>query len=97
MNECLFKGPDRFLNGLVYVLVGFRYGRVGCMCDIKKMHNKVRLEEIDVHMQQFMWRFLKLDHPPEYLAVTVNNMGATPANAVASSALRKSARLPKAA
>ena len=93
MNECVYKGPDRFINNLVAVLVGFMIGLVGGMCDITKMHNKVRLVPKDVHMQRFLWRFMKTDQPPLTLAVTVNNMGVSPANVIATSALRASAKL----
>ena len=45
MNDCLYKGPDRFVNNLLAVLLGFRNGRVGCAADIAKFHNKVFLIE----------------------------------------------------
>ena len=41
MNECLCKGPNRFLNNLLAVLLGFRNGRVGCVANISKFHNQV--------------------------------------------------------
>ena len=39
MNNLLFKGPDRFMNDLLSVLLCFRDGRVGCAADIIKFHN----------------------------------------------------------
>ena len=65
MNDCLYKGPDRFVNNLLAVLLGFRNGRVGCAADIAKFHNKVFLIEKDVHMQQFLWRDMELDESPK--------------------------------
>ena len=91
MNECLSKGPDRFLNSLPSVLIGFRNGRVGCVADISKFHNQVYLEEKDIHMQRFLWRRMKTTEPPTTYAVRVNNFGVTSANCIATCALHKSA------
>ena len=44
-NDCLQKGPDRFVNNLLSVIHGFRNGRVGCVADISKCHNQVELLE----------------------------------------------------
>ena len=91
MNECLRKGPDRFLNNLLSVQIGFRNGRVGCVADIAKFHNQVYLEEPDVHMQRFLWRGMNTSDKPQTYAVRVNNFGVKPANCIATSALHKSA------
>ena len=91
MNECLSKGPDRFLNSLPSVLIGFRNGRIGCVADIAKFHNKVYLVEKDIHMQRFLWRRMETTEPPLTLAVQVNNFGVTSANCIATCALHKSA------
>ena len=91
MNDCLDKGPDRFMNNLLSVVVGFRNGRVGCAADIKKFHNRVRLFLKDIHMQRFLWRGLQTDKPPKTYAVVRNNFGVKPANCIATSALHKSA------
>ena len=45
MTDCLFKGPDRFVNNLLSVILGFRNGRVGCTADVSKFHNRVFLVE----------------------------------------------------
>ena len=89
MNDCLDKGPDRFMNNLLSVVVGFRNGRVGCAADIKKFHNRVRLFLKDIHMQRFLWRGLQTDKPPKTYAVVRNNFGVKPANCIATSALHK--------
>ena len=91
MNECLLKGPDAFLRNILSVLTGFRNGRVGGVADISKFHNRVYLEEKDVHMQLFYWRDLKDDVKPSIHAVAVNNFGMKPASCIATCALQKSA------
>ena len=91
MNYHLCKGPDRFLNDLLSVLLAFRNGRVGFAGDIRKFHNQVHLVEEDVHMQRFLWRNMETDREPDHLAVAVNNFGVTSANCIATCALRKSA------
>ena len=50
INDCVHKGPDRFINNILSVWIGFRNGRVGCRADISKFHNKVYLVEPDIHM-----------------------------------------------
>ena len=91
MNECIHKGPDRFLNNLLAVLLGFRNGRVGCVADISKFHNQVYLETADIHMQRFLWRNMDTSVAPAVYAVRVNNFGVVAANCIATSALHKSA------
>ena len=91
MNDCLRKGPDRFLNNLLGVQICFRNGRVGCVADIAKFHNQVYLEEEDTHMQRFLWREMEVSEKPKVYAVRVNNFGVKPANAIATVALHKSA------
>ena len=90
-NSCLLKGPDRFLNNLLSVIVGFRNGRVGAAADISKFHNRVRLIEKDIHMQRFLWRGMNKDVEPQTYAVAVNNFGVKPANCIATCALHQSA------
>ena len=91
MNHFLCKGPDRFMNDLLSVLLAFRDGRVGCAADIKKFHNQVHLVEEDQHMQRFLWRNLETDKEPQHYVVPVNNFGVRPANCIATCALRRSA------
>ena len=45
INDCVQKGPDRFINNILSVWIGFRNGRIGCAADISKFHNQVYLEE----------------------------------------------------
>ena len=90
-NQCVRKGPDRYINNLLSVIIQFWYGRIGCAADISKFHNRVHLEEKDIHMQRFFWRDLKTDQKPSVYAVAVNNFGVKPANCIATCALHKSA------
>jgi hypothetical protein len=50
MNDCLYKGPDSFMNNLLSVCLGFRNGRVAAAADLSKFHNQVRLVPADIHM-----------------------------------------------
>ena len=90
-NDCQGKGPDRFLNNILAVIIGFRNGRVGAVADIAKFHNQVYLSEADKHMQRFYWRNMDTDKPPQTFAVPVNNFGVKPANCIATCALYQSA------
>ena len=91
MNELQMKGPDRFINDLLSVILAFRNGRVGCVMDIAKFHNQVHLKEKDIHMQRFKWRGMNTDIEPQTYAVKVNNFGVKSANSIATIALRTSA------
>ena len=90
-NKHLHKGPDRFLNNLLGVILGFRNGRVGAAADLSKFHNQVYLVDDDVHMQRFYWRGMNTSVTPITYAVRVNNFGVTSANCIATCALHKSA------
>ena len=91
LNDCLMKGPDRFLNNLLAVIVGFRNGRVGAAADIAKFHNQVYVTEADMHMQRFLWRKMNREIQPTTYAVKVNNFGVVSANCIATCALHRSA------
>ena len=91
MNKCLHKGPDRFVNNIASVIIGFRNGRFAAVADISKFHNQIYLIDEDVHMQRFLWRFMNTDIPPQVYAVPCNNFGVTSANCIATCAFQKSA------
>ena len=91
MTGCLFKGPDPLMNNFLSLLIGFRYGRIGCAADIKKFHNQVYLFEEDIRMQRFLWRDMGPSKPPQTYAVVVNNFGIKPENCNSTSALHSSA------
>ena len=82
LNDCLYKGPDRYMNDLLSVIVGFRNGRVGAVADVSKFHNQVHLVPEDIHMQRFLWRNMETDREPDTYAVAVNNFGITSANCI---------------
>ena len=84
-------GPDRFMNNILGVIIGFRNGRVGAAADISKFHNKVRLVEKDIHMQRFLWRGMKTNEKPKTYALPVVSFGVSPANCIATCALFRSA------
>ena len=90
-NKHIMKGPDRFVNNIAAVIIGFRNGRVAAVADLSKFHNQVYLVQEDVHMQRFLWRDLNTDIPPKVMAVCVNNFGVKAAHCIATSALHKSA------
>ena len=91
MNDCLYKGADRFMNNLLTVCLAFRTGHVAAAVDLSKFHNQVRLVPTDVHIQRFLRRKMQKEEPKKTLAVIVNNFGLKPANCIAICALHKSA------
>ncbi len=95
MNSLLFKGPDNLVNDLARVLIGFRFGRLAAMCDIKKMHNRVLLEIEDTFMQLFKWRFLEKEAKEKIFSILVNPFGVSPANTIATVAMHTSADMVK--
>ena len=64
LSNCLYKGPDGYINNLLSVIIGFRNGRVGAAADISKFHNQVDLCEEDMHMQRFSWRKMDSNSEP---------------------------------
>lgn len=91
LNDCLLKGPDRFVDNLLLVIVGFRNGRVGAVADIFKFHNQVYLPEVETHMQRFLWRNMRKDDESRVYAMRVNNFWVKPANCIATCAIHRSA------
>ena len=59
MNECLRKGPDRYLNSLLSVLMYFRNGRVGCAA-VEEYGNLEGTISICSEMQQLWYNFRQL-------------------------------------
>ena len=92
-NDCILKGPERFINNILSVIIGFRNGRVAAVADIAKFYNQVHLTEVDMHMQRFLWRNMKKDVPPTVYAVKVNNFGVKASGCIATCALHRSADL----
>ena len=91
LNQVLAKGPDRFLNNLAGVILGFRNGKVAAKGDVSKMYNCIKLEDSDAYLQCFLWRNLDTLKEPLTYQVTANNIGVKPAGAIATLALHQSA------
>ena len=92
LNACLAKGPDNYLNNLVCILLRWREERVALIGDIKKMFNSVHLKMLEQHCHRFLWRDLQL-RPPDVYVIQRVNMGDTPAPAISTKAMYKTADL----
>lgn len=62
LNSMLIKGPD-LNSSLLAVLHKFRMGKIGVCADIREMFLQVRIQEIDIHSQRFLWRNGDLSKP----------------------------------
>ena len=91
LRQILASDPDRFLNNLTGVIMGFHNGRMAAKGDVKKMYNAVLLEREDYFVQCFQWRGMDDNKQPETLQVIVNNICVKPAGLIAMTALYKSA------
>ena len=76
----IFKGPDAYMNNLLAVALGFRFGREASVCDVIKMHWCVQLFEEDQHMQRMFWHNLDQTKKAMVYLMTRNNMGVCSAN-----------------
>ena len=92
LNACLAKGPDNYLNNLVGILLRWREERVALIGDIKKMFNSVHLKMLQQHCHRFLWRDLQ-QQPPDVYVIQRVNMGDTPAPAISTEAMNKTADL----
>ncbi|XP_036346993.1 uncharacterized protein LOC118756330 [Rhagoletis pomonella] len=54
LNDFLLCGPD-LLNSLVFVLLAFRTGQFAICGDIAEMFHQIRVREMDMHAQRFLW------------------------------------------
>ena len=91
VNSCLAKRPDSYMNNLIGVLLRCREGAVALVGDIKKMFNSVYLKELEKHCHRFLWRDLELGRPPDIYIMERVNMGDTPAPAISTEAIYKTA------
>lgn len=55
MKRLLLKGSDA-LNTIPAVLLSFRRGVYAALGDIEKMYNYVWLEDLETHLDRFLWR-----------------------------------------
>ena len=59
--------------------------------DIRKMFHSIHLKPLEQHCHRFLWRDLKTDQEPDVYVMTRVNMGDTPAPAISSEAVYKTA------
>ena len=93
LNACLAKGPDSYMNNLVGILLRWREERVALIGDIRKMFNSVYLKALEQHCHRFLWRDLQQHRPPDIYVIQRVNMGDTPAPAISTEAVYKTAEL----
>ena len=91
LNSCLAKGPDNYMNNLIGILLRWREEAVELVGDIKKMFNSVHLKNLEQHCHRFLWRDLDLDRPPDIYVMERVNMGDSPAPAISTEAIYKTA------
>ena len=91
LNSCLAKGPDCYMNNLIGILLRWREEAVALVGDIRKMFNSVYLKELEKHCHRFLWRGLEHDRPPDVYVMERVNMGDTPAPAISTEAIYKTA------
>lgn len=87
LNSCLAKGPNNFIG----ILLRWREEAVALVGDIPKMFNSVYLKELEKHCHRFLWRDLHVDRPPDVYIMERVNMGDTPAPAISTEAIYKTA------
>lgn len=85
LNDLLLKGPD-VLNPIRAVLLRFRAGAFAALGDIRKMYNSIWLEDQEVHLHRFHWRYSGEDEIEEY-AITRVNIGDKPPGCIAQLAM----------
>ena len=93
LNACLAKRPDSYMNNLVGILLRWRKERVALIGDIRKMFNSVYLKALEQHCHRFLWRDLQQHRPPDIYVIQRVNMGDTPAPAISTEAVYKTAEL----
>ena len=91
LNSCLAKGPDCYMNNLIGILLRWREEAVALVGDIRKMFNSVYLKEVEKHCHRFLWRDLEINRPPDIYIMERVNMGDTPAPAISTEAIYKTA------
>ena len=94
LNDYWAKGPD-FINNLLSVLLRFREDHCAIVGDIRRMYHTIKLSLLDQHTHRFLWRDFDTTKPPGTCAMTSVCFGDTPASAIPSLALRKTAEMEK--
>ena len=91
LNSCLAKGPDCYMNNLIGILLRWREEQVALVGDIRKMFHSIHLKPLEQHCHRFLWRDLETDQEPDVYVMTRVNMGDTPAPAISTEAMYKTA------
>jgi hypothetical protein len=91
LNSVLAKGPDGYMNNLLGLLLRWREEPVAVVGDIRKMFHSVRLEALEQHCHRFLRRDLDSSREPDVYIMLRVNMGDTPAPAICTEALYKTA------
>ena len=91
LNGELLTGPD-LANSLLGVLIRFRHGRVGAMCDVEQMFHSFHVDPKHQDYLRFLW-FKNNDIGEEIIEykMTVHLFGNGPSPAVATWGMRRSA------
>jgi len=92
LNGVLAKGPDGYMNNLLGLLLRWRENPVAVVGDIRKMFHSVKLNPIEQHCHRFLWRDLDVTRKPDVYIMLRVNMGDTPAPAICTEALYKTAK-----
>ena len=79
------------MNNLLGVLLRWREEAVALVGDITKMFNSVYLKETEKDCHRFLWRDLEVNRPPDIYVMEWVNMGDTPAPAISTEAIYKTA------
>ena len=91
LNSCLAKGPDCYMNNLIGILLRWREEQVALVGDIRRMFHSIHLNSLGQHCHRFLWRDLETDREPDVYVMTRVNMGDTPAPAISTEAVYKTA------
>lgn len=93
LNSALAKGPDSYMNNLLGLLLRWRENSVAVVGDIRKMFHSVKLEQLEQHCHRFLWRDMDVSREPDVYVMLRVNMGDTPAPAICTEALYKTAEM----
>ena len=93
LNSCLDKGPDAYINNLIGILLRGRKEYVAFIGDLKKMFNSVHLKSLEQHCHRFLWRDMDAERQPDVYVMERVNMGDSPAPAISTEAVYKTANL----
>ena len=91
LNSCLAKGPDSYMNNRIGILLRGREEQVALVGDIRKMFHSIHSKPLEQHCHRFLWRDLQTDREPDVYVMTRVNMGDTPAPAISTEAVYKTA------